>query len=194
VGVALSRESIERLCLAMRYLYVKGLITSLSGNVSIKLSDEKIAITPSRMVKFLLKPEDISIVAMDGTHLAGPRPSIETGMHLAVYRNCAECKSVAHVHGLFAPILAGILDPFLDMELRAFNVKTCYVSELPPGSKELADSVGEAVARGCLGVILKNHGIVGAGRSLGEAIEVVEAIENSFKKSLVIRLLGLFRS
>jgi len=72
----LSGESIERLCLAMRYLYVKGLITSLSGNVSIKLSDEKIAITPSRMVKFLLKPEDISIVAMDGTHLAGPRPSI----------------------------------------------------------------------------------------------------------------------
>jgi len=193
VGIALPDESIEKLCQAMRYLYLKGLITALSGNASIKLSEERVAITPSRIEKFLLKPEDISIVAIDGTHLAGPRPSTEIQMHLTIYRVCSECKSVVHVHGLFAPVLAGVLDPYLDMEFRVFDMRTCYVGELPPGSKELADSVGEVIAKGCLGVVLKNHGIVGVGRSLGEAIEIVEAVENSFKRSLVLHLLEKLR-
>lgn len=187
-------ESPDRLlyevCEVMRYLYISGLISSLSGNVSIKLDGNRIAITPSGKIKFLLRPEDISIVSINGQHLGGPKPSIEVEMHISAYSSCLDCRSVVHVHGLFSPVLAGVLDPVIDLELKAFGVRICYVTELPPGSKELAKSVSKAISSGCNAVVLKNHGIVGVGRSLGEAVEVVEAVEKSFKRSLILRVLN----
>lgn len=181
---------LEELCQVMRYLYVKGLVSALSGNASVRLDEGKIAITPSRKEKFLLRPEDISIVSSEGEHLSGPRPSIEVRMHLRVYQSCGSCGSVVHVHGLFAPLLMGVVDPFVDLEIKALGIKICYVDELPPGSKELAEAVGKAVERGCNGVVLKNHGIIGIGRNLGEAVEIVEAVENSFKKGLILKMLN----
>ncbi len=180
---------LEELCRVMRYLYVKGFISALSGNASIKLDESRVAITPSGRVKFLLKPEDISIVTMSGEHVSGPRPSIEVEMHLGVYSACPDCGSVVHAHGLLSPVLAGILEPAEDLELRAYGVKVCYVDELPPGSRELAEAVSRAVSSGCKAVVLKNHGIVGTGRSLGEALEAVEAVENSFRRGLVLHIL-----
>ncbi|MCS7098735.1 MAG: class II aldolase/adducin family protein, partial [Sulfolobales archaeon] len=72
--------------------------------------------------------------------------------------------------------------------------RICYVGELTPGSRELAEAVGRAVSSGCKVVVLKNHGIVGVGRSLGEALEAVEAVENSFKKSLVLYVLDKLKA
>ncbi|MEM4866968.1 MAG: class II aldolase/adducin family protein [Sulfolobales archaeon] len=184
-------DPLEELCQAMRYLYLKGLITALSGNASVKLDETKIAITPSGKTKFMLTPKDISVVSLDGRHLAGPRPSIETEMHIGIYLNCPDCGSVVHIHGLFTPVLAGLLSPVEDLELKTFEVRICHVGELLPGSKELARAVSSAVASGCKVVILKNHGVVGIGKSLGEALEVVEAVENSFKRSLTLHILNI---
>lgn len=186
----LSVSPLEELCEAMRYLYVKGLISALSGNVSIRLDESRIAITPSGRIKFLLKPDDVSVVTIRGEHLSGPRPSVEVGMHIGIYASCPSCGSVVHIHGLLSPVLAGLLSPLEDLELKAFGVKVCYVDELPPGSRELAEAVSSAVATGCKAVVLRGHGLVGVGRSLGEALEVVEAVENSFKRSLVLRILS----
>lgn len=181
---------LEELCEAMRYLYVKGLISALSGNVSIKLDGNRIAITPSGKIKFLLKPDDISVVTIRGEHLSGPRPSVEVEMHVGIYADCPSCGSVVHVHGPLSSVLAGLLSPLEDLELKTFGVKICYVGELAPGSKELARAVSSAVAAGCKAVVLKSHGIVGVGRNLGEALEIAEAVENSFKKSLVLHILS----
>lgn len=186
----LSVSPLEELCEAMRYLYVKGLISALSGNASIRLDESRIAITPSGRIKFLLKPDDVSVVTIRGEHLSGPRPSVEVGMHIGIYASCPSCGSVVHIHGLLSPVLAGLLSPLEDLELKAFGVKVCYVDELPPGSRELAEAVSSAVATGCKAVVLRGHGLVGVGRSLGEALEVVEAVENSFKRSLVLRILS----
>lgn len=185
-----STDLLEELCQVMRYLYVKGLISALSGNASIKLDENKIAITPSSRIKFLLKPDDISIVTAGGEHLSGPRPSVELEMHVSIYSSCSDCGSVVHVHGLLSPVLAELMNPVDDLELRAYGVRICYVGELPPGSRELAEAVSKAVATGCKAVILKKHGIVGVGKNLGEALEVVEAVENSFKRSLVLYILS----
>lgn len=186
-----SGDPFEEICQAMKYLYLKGLITALGGNASVKLDETKIAITPSGKTKFMLTPEDISVVSLNGRHLAGPKPSVETEMHIGIYLSCPNCGSVVHIHGLLSPVLAGLLSPVEDLELKTFGVRICYVDELPPGSKELAGAVSSAVAGGCKAVILKNHGIVGIGKNLGEALEVVEAVENSFKKSLVLYILNI---
>lgn len=189
-GSAMGAEVlIVELCEVMRYLYVKGMISALSGNASIRLGEDRVAITPSGKIKFLLRPEDISIVTLAGEHVAGPRPSIELMAHLSIYRSCSECGAVVHVHATLAPLLAGLIDPVIDAEMKAFGVKLCYVEELPPGSSELAEAVGRSISWGCKVVVLKNHGIIGTGKNLGEAIEVVEAVENSFKKALILNTL-----
>ena len=186
-------DPIAELCEVMKYLYLKDLISALSGNASVRLRDGKVAVTPSGKAKFLLRPEDVSIVTLDGDHVAGPRPSIELWMHLYAYRNCDWCGAVVHVHALLAPLFAGLIEPVADAEARAFGIRLCYVEDLPPGSKELAEAVGRAVAEGCNAVVLKNHGIVGTGRSLAEAVEVVEAVEKSFKKALALSLVSRTR-
>ncbi|MCX8184450.1 MAG: class II aldolase/adducin family protein [Sulfolobales archaeon] len=189
-----SGSLLDELCWVMKYMYAKGLISALSGNISIKLDSTKIAITPSGKIKFLLKPEDISIVNTSGECLSGPKPSVEIDMHLRIYSSCSECKSVVHAHGLLSPLLVGLLEPVENLEIRAYGIKICYVGELPPGSRELAEAVSKAVSTGCKAVVLKNHGIVGVGRSLGEALEVIEAVENSFKKSLVLYVLNKLKA
>ncbi len=188
------RRPLEELCQAMRYLYVKGLISALSGNASVRLGENRIAITPSGRIKFLLEPEDLSVVTLSGEHVSGPRPSIEVWMHLGVYAACPDCGSVVHVHGLLSSVLSGLLEPLEDLELRAYGIRVCHVGELAPGSRELAEAVSRAVSEGCRAVVLKGHGIVGVGRSLGEALEAVEAVENSFRRSLVLYVLGSLRA
>jgi len=179
---------LEELCEVMRYAYVRGLISTLTGNASVRLDPDRIAITPTGKPKFLLRPEDISIVRLSGETVGGPRPSSEVAMHLEIYRVCGNCNAVVHIHGIVAPVLAGVVEPYIDSELKVFGASPCYVDELPPGSRELAEAVRVAVARGCRAVVLKNHGLVGVGRNLWEALELVEAVENAFRRGLALRL------
>jgi len=109
-------------------------------------------------------------------------------MHLEVYRVYSDCSAVVHVHGTVAPVLAGVVEPYVDLELKVYGVIPCYVSEVPPGSKELTEAVRAAVAGGCRAVLLKNHGVVGIGRNLWEALELAEAVENSFRRRLALCL------
>jgi L-fuculose-phosphate aldolase len=179
---------LEELCEVMRYAYVRGLISALTGNASVRLGPDQIAITPTGKPKFLLRPEDISIVRLSGEAVRGPKPSSEVVMHLEIYRVCGSCSAVVHVHGVVAPVLAGMVEPYIDSELKVYGASPCYVDELPPSSRELAEAVRVAVAGGCRVIVLKNHGLVGVGRNLWEALELVEAVENSFKRSLALYL------
>jgi len=186
--VAVEERLLVELCEVMRYAYVRGLISTLTGNASIRLGLDLIAITPTGKPKFLLRPEDISIVKLSGEVVRGPRPSSEVAMHLEIYRACGGCNAVVHVHGTVAPVLAGVVEPYVDLELKVYGVTPCYVSEAPPGSRELAEAVRAAVVGGCRAVVLKNHGIVGVGRNLWEALELTEAVENSFRRRLALCL------
>ncbi len=164
-------------CEAMRMLYVKGLITPLAGNISVRLSDERIIVTPSRFPKFVLRPEHLSVVDIHGNHVEGPRPSSEIRMHLEIYRRVPDARAVVHIHGLYAPILAHLVEPIVTMELHALGLdrdSICVAPPLEPGSIELAQTVASYASRGCRIVVLQLHGIVAYGRDLVEALELAE--------------------
>lgn len=88
---------LENLLDACRRLHAGGLLAASDGNLSVRLPDGRIAITPSGVPKAKLDLRDFAYLDLDGTVLSG-RPSSERAMHLAVYRAAPEAKAIVHAH------------------------------------------------------------------------------------------------
>lgn len=82
---------------ACRRLHAGGLLAASDGNLSLRLPDGRIAMTPSGVPKAKVKLEDLAYLALDGTILSG-RPSSERAMHLAIYRAVPEARAIVHAH------------------------------------------------------------------------------------------------
>jgi len=82
---------------ACRRLHAGGLLAASDGNLSLRLPDGRIAMTPSGVPKAKVRQEDLAYLHLDGTILSG-RPSSERAMHLAVYRAAPEAKAIVHAH------------------------------------------------------------------------------------------------
>lgn len=80
-----------------RRLHAGGLLAASDGNLSVRLPDGRIAMTPSGVPKAKVKIEDLAFLAPDGAILSG-RPSSERSMHLAIYRAVPEAAAVVHAH------------------------------------------------------------------------------------------------
>ncbi|NCN95876.1 MAG: class II aldolase/adducin family protein, partial [Bdellovibrionales bacterium] len=87
----------QEICQAGFRLYSKNYLASCDGNLSFRISDDRILITPSGVSKGYLRPEDLAVVDLSGRVLEG-QPSSEVKMHLAVYRKCPKAKAVVHAH------------------------------------------------------------------------------------------------
>lgn len=84
-----------------RRLHAQGLLAAADGNVSARLPDGRIAITPRGVPKAELALQDFAFLDLDGTILRG-NPSSERAMHLAVYRAVPEARAVVHAHPVHA--------------------------------------------------------------------------------------------
>jgi L-fuculose-phosphate aldolase len=82
---------------ACRRLHGGGLLAASDGNLSVRLPDGRIAMTPSGVPKAKVRLEDLAYLDLDGTILSG-RPSSERAMHLIVYRTVPEAKAIVHAH------------------------------------------------------------------------------------------------
>jgi len=82
---------------ACRRLHAEGLLAASDGNLSVRLPNGLIAITPSGVPKAKVQLGDLAHLELDGTILSG-RPSSERAMHLAIYRAVPEAKAIVHAH------------------------------------------------------------------------------------------------
>jgi glutamate-1-semialdehyde 2,1-aminomutase len=98
-----------------RWLSEHGYLGRLSsgGNISLRVPGEKIvAITPSGRSYFSLDLSDICIIDFERNSIEGSlAPSIESGMHIGVYKNRPDVNAVIHTHQPFASVLAIINKP-----------------------------------------------------------------------------------
>ena len=196
-------------------LYEHELITPTGGNVSVRLpGSENILITASRMFKGSLGPEHILEVDSEGHPVTGAmvqdalpfvhrlsapsqaasrriRPSVESGMHLAVYAARPDVGAVIHTHAPLATVW-GLFDepvPALTLEaIRFTDMRTVPFST--PGSHELATAVAESLARNPA-ALLRNHGLITVGTDLRDAINTALSLEETLKIVLLARTMCL---
>lgn len=151
-----------------------GPASGTGGNVSVRVEGEDvIAVTPSGKVYSELAPADICMVRFDGSICEGEyAPSIETRMHLAVYRKRLDVNAVVHTHQPYASIFALINHPIPAL-FDEVVLKIGPVVEIIPyavsGSSELEENVASGVANRCNCYIIQNHGAISLGLSLDSA-------------------------
>lgn len=178
----------KELAYYMRRLYRQKLTTTLGGNLSMRLENGNIIITPSATDKGRMKGSEIGMMDIEG-NIVGPdfKPSIETEMHLGIYRNRPDINAVVHAHPVTACAFAAAsveINCSLIIESSAMLGQINYADYYPMGSKELAGSVASAV-KDSNTVIMKNHGVITGGVNIVEAFERIEVLENAAKMTLI---------
>ena len=172
------REELVEYCVR---LLRKGLLTQTSGNLSVRLSPDAMAITPTSIDYDRMTPEDIVVCDVDGAVLEGARaPSSETPLHATVYRLRDDINAIVHTHSLHATTLAilGMPIPAVHYIIASLDTTTVPVAPYATyGTPELATSVRDTFQAPGLAVLIANHGVVAGGRTLKQAADGAETTE-----------------
>ena len=174
-------------------LYEKNLIAGSDGNVSVRLSEDKILITPSGVSKSSLNTGDICSMDLAGRTLKG-NPSTEKNIHLTVYREQKKARAVVHAHPPFTVALSlarrewKTLPPVLP-ETVAVLGPAPFVPYSCPGTLETAESLCPFLQKSSA-LILSRHGAVTWGESLQSAYLAMECLEHSARIIYLTEALG----
>ncbi|MBS1785917.1 MAG: class II aldolase/adducin family protein [Acidobacteria bacterium] len=170
---------------ACRSLHAQGLLAAADGNVSLRLEDGRVAITPRGVAKATLRREDFAFLDLDGTIFSG-HPSSERLMHLAVYRTCPEAKAVVHAHPVTA-IAWSLAHPDADeLPSDALPEVILAAGRIPlvpmatPGTEAMGTKLAPYLPAHRL-MILARHGGLAWGESLREAAGGIERLEQVAK-------------
>jgi L-fuculose-phosphate aldolase len=166
----------------------KGLVVGTAGNVSLRLKDpngrELLAITPSGRYYDSLKVDDIVVVDFGGQRIEGElKASIETVMHIEVYKARKKVNAVVHAHPAFCSVIAvaGLdIPPLIDEQVIYIGGEIKVAQYALPGTPELAKNAVSALGPRNA-VILANHGSLSVGRDMREALTFCELAEEMAK-------------
>jgi L-fuculose-phosphate aldolase len=155
-----------------------GLNRGTAGNVSVRHGDG-FHITPTGMPYDTLVADDIPLMALDGTCQGRRKPSSEWRFHRDLYAARPETGAVLHAHSPFAVSLACLrrdIPPFHYMIARFGGDTIRCAGYAIFGSPELSAAAMHAM-EGRKGCLLANHGLLVAGRDLGEALALAIELE-----------------
>jgi L-fuculose-phosphate aldolase len=174
---------------AGRRLGSRGLISAGEGNLSVRLDDDRLLVTPTGRRKDELEPDDLVVVWLGHTEQprtsrSGLSPTSDLAIHLAVHGARRDITAVAHAHlpAAMALTLAGeVPDPAALPETALFLPRLPYLTLGVPGSAELAERIAAALSEppeplpGA--VLLERHGAVAVGTNLVQAVDRIELVE-----------------
>src|SRR5918911_3617307 len=176
-----------------RRLYERGLIAGQDGNVSVRVGDDRVLVTPAGMSKVDVRPDDLVEVRLSGERLRGYRqPSSEVSVHLRIYARRSDVQAVVHAHPPTATGFAVAGEGFESDVLPEVIFLLGRVALVPyetPGTAALADRF-EPFIDAHDAFLMANHGAVTLGPSLMVAHQRMESLEHAARIVLTARLLG----
>ena len=173
----------------------QGLVRSSDGNISVRLDDERLLVTPSGIYKMAMEPDDPVVVNYDGETLSakeGLKPTSELGMHLEVYRQRPDVRAVIHAHPPYATALtiAGISFPTDYVPEVLVGLGAVPTAEYAtPGTPALGESIRELIKTNN-SVLLSNHGALTVGETIEEALITMERLEHAAYTYYIAKMLG----
>ena len=184
----------ELICRVGGLLYDRGYAAANDGNLSVRVGEDRLLITPSGVGKGRMTPDMLLVTDLDGQVVEGDRhPSSETKMHLMVYRRRPDAGAVVHAHPpvstAFAVCRRGLETPYLAELAAGLGTVPCTPSFAMLSTDEVPESV-EPYLPDHNAVLLANHGALAWGADLWEAFDRLETVEHTAKIVLNAEALG----
>ncbi len=174
-------------------LHRSGFIAATDGNLSVRLDENRVLVTPTGMSKGLMTPADLVIVDMNGRKVKGRREATsEIGMHLLIYRMRPDVRGIVHAHphtatgfaaagmALNQPLVCEVVIGLGLIPLAPYGT---------PGTPELAKTLEPLVPK-YDAILMANHGVVTYGSDLQSAYMKMETVEHFAQITLVTHILG----
>ncbi len=174
------REFRRQICKTGRNMYARGFVVACEGNLSVRLDENRILVTPAGMCKGSLAPEDLLVTDLSGVVLCGTKqPSTELLMHLLHYRLRPDVRAVCHAH---PPTATGFAAAGRALEEAVLPEVIVGLGKIPlapygtPGTWELCAGLETLVVKHDA-ILLENHGVVTCGQDLAIAYQRLETVE-----------------
>ncbi len=176
-----ARREVVATCLE---LADKGYLAGTGGNVAYRIDDEHFAVTPTATDYYAMRPEDICVLRLDDlVRVAGDsRPSVEHRLHAHVLRVRRDCRASIHTHQPIASaytLLGRALEIRHPLHQIILGQKAAFVGYAPSGTSWLASKLRNALRPEINAYLMRNHGVVCCGPTLGETAVRVEALESA---------------
>lgn len=184
----------EKLVKAGLQLVEKGLVSRTWGNISLKVNDNEMLITPSGKFYEDLTPADMVLINID-THeydKTGIKPSSEFKLHTGIYKDRKKFNAVIHTHQMNASTCAAArreVPAVLDDLAQIVGPTVKCADYALPSTNKLVKATVKAM-RGRNAALMANHGAVCAGATLEEAFVVCEVLEKGCKAFIEAEFLG----
>ena len=177
----------------LRRIADAGLVLGTAGNASARDPDSGlVALSPTSLPYETMTPEDVCVVDGAGEVLDGGRPSVELPMHLTIYARRPEVGAIVHTHSPYAAALALVADEIpavIPEQAGTAGGSVPVAPYAPTGQAAMAETVLSAAGERWAAVV-RNHGPVCLGRTLGEAVACAFAVEEAARIYVLARLLG----
>lgn len=181
-----------------RVAYERHLVTSNDGNISVRMENGNVLITPSGISKGRLSPSDMLVVDLDGNIISSRpdrKPSSETPMHLEVYKARDDVRAVLHAHPIFATTLtvAGLEFPVDVLPEVLLLLGDVPVTEYATPSSHEDAVVIRPFLKTHNAMLLRQHGSLTYGKNLDEALIHLERVEHVSEIYWRAKMLGEVR-
>src|SRR5579862_2936399 len=193
VTMLTERKHREEIVRYGRMLHERGFVAAMDGNLSVRLKNERILVTPTCLSKGAMRPADLVIVDPDGKRVAGHKNvTSEIGMHLSIYRMRPDVQAIVHAHpptatgfaaagiALTEPLVCEVVIGLGCIPLARYGT---------PGTSELSQTL-EPYIPNYDAILMSNHGVVTYGDTLEHAYMKMETVEHFAQIALVTHLLG----
>lgn len=184
----------EEMCRVGRLLYNRGYVASNDGNISVRLDENRILITPSGVSKGRMEPDMLVVTDLEGNVLSGDRyPSSESKMHYRVYQKRPDVLAVVHAHPpvstAWAVCRKPLREPYLAEMVVGLGGQVPVTEFAMLSTDEVPRSV-EPFLENHNAVLLANHGVLTWSVGLYQAFDLLEVVEHTAKIYLNVSLLG----